>query len=304
MPRAGGRRESASVLWKATIGLNALKRIGRLLADLAVPLLAIGVCVAVYRFGVMGIVERLPGSGLLVTTLRRFGSAASVLLGYFVAARHYERRRPTELAFQPLPTLLSAVLGIALIGSTIVALFGLGLYRLDSIRGLDAALPIMILVLLMVIVEETVFRGVFFRLLEKHVGTVWALAVQPVAFGLFHLTNEGATAMTVVSVTLLGAFWSLLYVRSRNLWLVIANHVAWNLTIFSSGLPLSGSEDWRLAAPLESAYQGPVWLTGGAFGPEDSVLNVLVMACVAGWLGSRAWRAGRFLTGSWSDATT
>jgi membrane protease YdiL (CAAX protease family) len=279
--------------------MKHLRRIGRLLADLGVPLIAIGVCVVAYRFGVMAVAERIVApSEPVLTALRRLGSVASVLVGYWIAARFYERRRPTELKLAPLPTLASAALGIALIGATLLALYALGLYRLVSVRGMSGAMPIVSMIFLVVVVEETVFRGVLFRLLEKHVGTAWALAVQPLAFGLLHLSNQGATAMTVVSVTLLGAFWSLLYVEARNLWVVIANHVAWNLTIFCSGLPLSGSEDWRLSAPLESTYEGPVWLTGGAFGPEDSLLNVLALTGVVWWLGARISRKGAFLSRS------
>ncbi len=31
-------------------------------------------------------------------------------------------------------------------------------------------------------------------------------------------------------------------------------------------------------APVESRYNGPAWLTGGVFGPEDSVITIVVVA--------------------------
>lgn len=283
--------------------MKIAKRVGRLLADIGVPLLAIGACVAIYRLGFVPVLERLfPSNALLVTIIRRLGSIAAVFLGYWAAARYYERRRLIELALEPLSTAVSALFGIALIGLTILSLFALDQYRLVSVRGFSVALPLMGTILLMVVVEEAVFRGVIFRRFEDHVGTLWALAVQPVVFGLVHLTNEGASAMTVISVTLLGAFWTLIFVLSRNLWVVIANHAAWNLTIFVSGVPLSGADAWRASAPLESTSQGPVWLTGGAFGPEDSVFNILVVACAVGVLAYRARRQATFVPGSWSGS--
>lgn len=283
--------------------MKILKRLGRLLADMGVSLLTIGVCVVLYRLGFAALSDRLSSPNeALVTVFRRLGVIASLFLGYWAAAKYYERRRLTELAFKALPTALSLLCGIVLIGLTIGLLFALGQYRLQSFRGFSTALPIMGTISLIVVIEEALFRGVIFRLLEKHTGTVWALIVQPPVFGLVHLSNEGTSPLTVVSVTLLGVFWTLIFIHSRNLWVVIANHAAWNLTIFCSGVPLSGAEEWRLSAPLETAYEGPVWLTGGAFGPEDSVLNLVVITAAVLVLASRTLRNGALVARPWRQA--
>jgi uncharacterized protein len=97
-----------------------------------------------------------------------------------------------------------------------------------------------------------------------------------------HLFNPEITVMTALSVTLLGACWAMVFIYPRNLWVVSCNHAAWNAVIFLSGTPLSGTQDWSASAPIESHYQGSVWMTGGGFGPEDSIINVLLMAAVFG----------------------
>jgi hypothetical protein len=105
-------------------------------------------------------------------------------------------------------------------------------------------------------------------------------------FSLQHLGNVEdaslvATLTTLISGVLIGAFWALVFVLTRNLWVVGANHAAWNYSIMLTGLPLSGLENWREIAPLESGYNGPDWLTGGAFGPEDSALTIgLMIVCL------------------------
>ncbi len=275
----------------------------RLLGDLVVALLAIGALVALYRLGIMALLETLfPLSEAHVTLLRRIGVTATLFVGYWMVARYYERRVITELAFKPLAISISAFCGVALIGITILSLYALQNYRLISFRGDAAALPVIGAVIPAVIFEEVVFRGVVFRLLEQRAGTVKAVAAQALIFGGLHLFNAGAAAMTLISVTLLGAFWTLIYVYSRNLWVVIANHAAWNVTIFVSGVPLSGQEEWRLSAPLESSSQGPVWLTGGGFGPEDSIINILVMACAVWGLAYWTWRKGCFVKGLWAES--
>ena len=135
-------------------------------------------------------------------------------------------------------------------------------------------------------------------------GTTWgtgvSLAVQAVVFALPHLANiekggTGDVMAMLMSVTLLGLLWGGLFVLTRNLWVVAANHAAWNFTILLSGVPLSGNEDWRALAPLVSRYAGPDWLTGGMFGPESSLL-VIISTTVAVVLLLRAARArGAFL---------
>ncbi|HEX5776423.1 MAG TPA: hypothetical protein VFX95_07060, partial [Caulobacteraceae bacterium] len=63
-----------------------------------------------------------------------------------------------------------------------------------------------------------------------------------------------------------------------------------------SGVPLSGIEDWRAMAPLESRYAGPDWLTGGLFGPESSLLVIAstTLAVVLLWRVAR--QRGALLT--------
>src|SRR5262249_30644441 len=127
--------------------------------------------------------------------------------------------------------------------------------------------------------EELVYRCLLFQVLERSWGTRVALAAQAVLFALQHLENveRGGIADVVamlVSTTLTGLLWAAVFMLARNLWVAAANHAAWNFTIFLSGLPLSGIEDWRALAPLESRYAGPDWLTGGMFGPESSLLVI------------------------------
>lgn len=89
-----------------------LKRLGSLLLDLALALLAIGAAVALYRLGVMPLLELLlPPNESLVTAVRRVGVVSSAFVAYWAVARLHERRRLGELVFKPLPTALGALSG-------------------------------------------------------------------------------------------------------------------------------------------------------------------------------------------------
>lgn len=215
--------------------------------------------------------------------VRRTGIFLTLLLAYWAYVRWFEKRAATELRFAPGGIALGATSGALLISITTVSLFALGVYELTAYRGLDSRLlGVAGLILIAAFLEEVVFRGILFRILEDAWGTWAALWLQALVFAAMHLDNASASnselLTTMVAGTLLGAFWGCIFVLTRNLWVVTANHAAWNFAIILSGVPLSGIEDWRALAPIESSYNGPGWLTGGVFGPEDSIITLVVVS--------------------------
>ena len=277
-------------------------RVSQLALSLILSMAAIAICVGAFRWLVMSALEywfSLNDGAIVV--IRRFGTIAMLFAGYWLFARYYERRAIAEFAFKPSAILVSviasAIIGALLISLTIALLYFLGNYQVIQYRGLDLAAGVIGTILVAALVEEMIFRGIVFRLFEQFFGTTWAIVVPSALFGLAHLDNDGASVMTLLSVTLLGAFWTLIYAASRNIWVAAANHAAWNTAIFITGLPLSGQTEWRSAAPFESSFQGPAYLTGGVFGPEDSIINIVFMAVVVLSLwyigGRRGWLSAR-----------
>jgi uncharacterized protein len=146
--------------------------------------------------------------------------------------------------------------------------------------------------------EEVLARGIVFRLLEQGLGTFAALALSALAFGFSHAGNPGATTLSSVALALeAGVLLAAAYVATRSLWLPIGLHTAWNL--FEGpvyGTRISGNE---LPSLLQAHFPGPVWLTGGAFGPEAG-LPALVLGTALG-LGFLllARRRGQLFTPRW-----
>lgn len=217
------------------------------------------------------------------SAMRRTGILLVVVLAYWAVVRLIEKRTIVELRLAPIGALLGALSGAALISIAMLPLYATGVYEVTAVRGLQSGLLNAAgLIVVAAMLEEVAFRGVLFRMLETAWGTAPALWLSSLLFSLQHLGNvEGAslvaTLTTLVTGVLIGAFWTLVFVLTRNLWIVGANHAAWNYAIMLTGLPLSGLEDWREIAPFESSYNGPDWLTGGAFGPEDSALTIGLM---------------------------
>jgi len=284
--------------------LSQRQAIKRAISSLLVASVAIAGAVLLVRFLLIPGIEATFNPSVSTTSLlRRTGIFLFVLLAYWIYVRRYERRVATELRIAPVGIVLGALSGALLISITTLSLFALGVYEIGFHRGLQSALlGVAGVIWVAAFLEEIIYRCVLFRILEKGWGTSAALGLQALIFGAMHLANvddasASELAVTLVSVTLIGAFWTCVYVLTRNLWIVSAHHAAWNFAIVLSGAPLSGIEEWRTAAPIETHASGPVWLSGGAFGPENSIITMAVVALSLTLLVHLARRKNRFVAG-------
>lgn len=261
------------------------QNIKQLVVKLLVATTAIVIAIALFRWALLPAMQWLfQLEDNTVAIVRRAGIFACVVLAYWAYVRFYEKRQAAELRIAPLGIVAGACSGAAIIALISLLLFTFGIYEIKSYLGLEhALLGVAGVILVAATIEEIVFRGVLFLALEKAWGTVPALWLQSLLFSVLHIANVdpqiGAAelVMTVISGTLLGAFWTLIFIQSRNIWVVTANHAAWNFAIVLTGLPLSGLDEWTAFAPIESSYQGPNWLSGGAVGPEDSIVTVIAV---------------------------
>jgi membrane protease YdiL (CAAX protease family) len=126
--------------------------------------------------------------------------------------------------------------------------------------------------------EEIGFRGYAFQRLIDATGAFGAVAITSFLFGLGHLSNPSATPLSVANTALAGIVMALGYLRTKGLWFPIGLHFAWNFVLGSiASLPVSGL---GLVSLFNVRVIGPVWLTGGDYGPEGSV--ILTVVCLGG----------------------
>jgi membrane protease YdiL (CAAX protease family) len=273
----------------------------RMLGSLLLGGVAIFGSILIFRQGLLPLIDAVfqPGPELF-SVIRRVGILLTAVAGYWAFVHWHEKRDATELNLRPIHLMLGGASGAALVALPMAVLFTLGVYEPVLFRGASPALlGVGAVIGIAAILEELAYRCLLFRLLERALGTKVALVLQAVVFALQHLENveQGGISDVVtmlISVTLMGLLWASVFVLARNLWVVAANHAAWNFTILLSGLPLSGIEDWRKLAPLESRLAGPDWLTGGMFGPESSLLVIASTTVAVVLLLRAARRRGAF----------
>lgn len=286
----------------SSVGSERLRIASRTLASLLLGGAAVLGAIFGFRQGLLPLIDAAfhPGPDVL-SVVRRVGILLTATAGYWAFVHWHEKRDATELHLRPTPLMLGGASGAALVGLPIAVLFALGVYERVLFRGASPALfGVAGLISIAAILEELTYRCLLFRILEFAWGTTWALCVQALVFAVAHLENveRGGTSDAVtmlIAVTVTGLLWAGVFVLARNLWVVAAHHAVWNFTILLTGLPLSGIEDWRALAPLESRFAGPDWLTGGMFGPESSWLVIATTTVAIVLLLRAAWRRGAFV---------
>jgi uncharacterized protein len=240
-----------------------------------------------------------PDSGL------GFAVAAFQILGicgvYLAYVRLVEQRPVVELnrtgAIRGF--VLGVVVGASLFSATALILWLLGAWQFDGLNSSTAIPRILAGALVAGFTEEILVRGIFFRIVEETLGSWLALVVSAAIFGLLHAFNPGATVVSTVAIALeAGLLLAAAYMYARTLWLVIGLHFAWNFTeggIF--GASVSGGSGAH--GLLNGELHGSDVLTGGSFGPEASVVAVLVCLAAGAIFLVLAHRSGRIVAPVW-----
>jgi len=258
------------------------------------------IAVALPVVAVQWLVRQLPlPRPVAVASAALLGAAVAYLI-YRAYVRLMEKRELFEFGREGALSELAAglVLGTALFASAIGILALLGSYRVTAAGTLsDLAVPLAAAIGAGVI-EEIVFRGLIFRITEQSLGTLWALAISAVLFGLIHLIGPSTTTYAAITIIFeAGILLAAAFVLTRRLWLCIGTHVAWNFTqggIF--GVAVSGRPSRGL---LRGTLTGPEFLTGGTFGVEASIVAIVLCVSVAAVLLLVARRQNRFVLPFW-----
>lgn len=226
-------------------------------------------------------------------------AAIAAILGgaaYSLYVRCVERRSVSE--FNPTGAPREFIAGFALGGSLFAVTIGilamLGLYRVVGRNDLAIALVPFFVAVGTAVIEEIIFRGIVFRIIESTLGTWIALILSSGLFGLLHLISPVATLQGAVAIALgFGFMLGAAYLLTGRLWLPIGIHAGWNFTqggIF--GVSVSG---YRSNGILYGTLTGPEWLSGGSFGAEASIVAVVLGVALSSVLVVKAWRRGLFM---------
>jgi len=126
--------------------------------------------------------------------------------------------------------------------------------------------------------EELCFRGYAFQRLLATLGPAATILPVGLIFAMMHQSNPNANWFGLANTAGFGVLFGYAFLRSRDLWLPIGLHFGWNLTLPLFGVNLSGLR-MNVTGYEMSWTAGDLW-SGGAYGPEASVLASLVLVAL------------------------
>lgn len=125
--------------------------------------------------------------------------------------------------------------------------------------------------------EEFLFRSILMTELENDKSKRRAIVSNSLIFSIFHLGNNGFSPLAFLNIFLLGFILSLLFYKSRGVFMPAGFHFIWNMAQANIyGIAVSGLrpiEDSILSANLT----GQGIISGGDFGIEASIITSLVL---------------------------
>lgn len=233
------------------------------------------------------------------------GMTALAMWIYVGFARFIEQREPGDLALGAMPSELGIgiLVGAGLYTAGILVLMMLGITRIEGTNPVSIMLPAISMALSSGFLEELLFRGALFRIVEEWLGSWIAVVVSSVVFGFVHLMNPAATLTGAIFISIeAGLLLAAAYMVTRRLWLGIGFHVSWNYT---QSAVFGGVVSGGVAEPglFKTVTVGPELLTGGGFGLEASLVPCLLATTAGVVLAVMAVRRGHVVPPFWKQTT-
>jgi len=176
-------------------------------------------------------------------------------------------------------TFLDILYGI-IFGIVPIALFLLilgALSKIDiSLGSFDSAGGIFSIVIVASL-EELMFRGVLFQACVDRFSFIPVAFVFSMLFSLAHLTNPSFDEVSMLNTFLAGLLFSYAWYHTRALWLPIALHVSWNLSLYVTGLVLSGIEIHDSLFLVTISEDVPIPWLNSTYGIEGTVYCTIIL---------------------------
>ena len=282
------------------------KNIGQKILHFPLTKIIIGlfVCGGIAGIGQTLIQKLLELTGLdsdLVNLISGIFAAILAIISYIFLFKFYEKRKITEFSKNGIVKNLTVgiILGVILQSLTVSVIYLKGGYSVVSINPVLFVVPPLTMAFTSAVFEETIVRGIIFRITEEKLGSYLALIISALLFGALHLANPNSSIIAAIGLAVqAGLLLGAAYIYSRNLWFPIAIHFAWNFTqsaIF--GANVSGNTISKTL--ITSQIQGAEWVTGGQFGPEGSVQATLFCSVATIILLVLSYKKGKIIKPYW-----
>ena len=175
---------------------------------------------------------------------------------------------------------LGIFIGLFMITTVFLMEISLGLIRIEINSKIEISYLVygLLASLSVAFMEELIFRGYLFQNALLSLNENQAILISSIVFGLMHIFNPNVNFLAIVVISIIGILLAICYLKTQGLHFPIGLHFAWNFFEgYIYGFPISGN---RVEGVLVTIIEGPAWLTGGQFGPEGSLIGLVVSLIV------------------------
>ena len=195
--------------------------------------------------------------------------------------------------------------GVATVCAVVFGIWLAGVYRpegfVPAVTDRAAMASIAVLLLAFVVqasVEEIVFRGWLLSVITRRWNLVVAILLSSALFTLLHF-SRGQAWLVTANIVLFAVFACSWAIADNHVRGVMGWHAGWNWMLATGfEVPVTGIDAHLPALAVKLVPVGTDLLTGGAQGPEGSILCTLFFVCGIAFFAWRIRRAGARETGA------
>lgn len=226
-----------------------------------------------------------------------FISFLVLLAAYYFLFRFYDKRKITELSIKYLPKEMFGgfFFGFFIISLIIFILYLLGYYQAISITTAHYPIKFFTVLMFAAIVEDLFHRGLIVRVCENWLGTHLTLVIAMLVELQQHFYNPNFNLFSHSLTLIWGFTMAMMFVYTKRIWLPFFFHLGWNFSQPFYGSNLSGLND--MGSIIQSKFNGPELLTGGAVGIEDSIITQSFLLLIGIALYYLAKKEGKIVKG-------
>ncbi|HRG79736.1 MAG TPA: type II CAAX endopeptidase family protein [Cyclobacteriaceae bacterium] len=175
---------------------------------------------------------------------------------------------------------------LMILPALLLTLFGTIHWQVNEV-SLTAVSSGIIVMMGVVLAEELLFRGFIFHRLIESFGQWPAQLLLAGMFLLTHLNNPGMTGtikiIASINIFIASILFGISYIKTKNLAMPIGLHFMANVVQGTLlGFGVSGEQQSSLFTPVFG--NTPTWITGGSFGLEASIVGLLTLVIITGFL--------------------
>ena len=221
-------------------------------------------------------------------------SISVLLAAYYYLFRFYDKRIITELSIKYLHKEMFGGFfgGFFTISLSIFVLYLLGFYQVSSISTTYYSIKYFTVLVVAALIEDLFHRGLIIRVCENWLGTNITLVIGMLA-ELQHIFNPNSNYFSLFLYLIWGFTMAMMFVYTKRIWLPFFFHIGWNFSQPFYGSNLTGLND--MGSIIQSKFNGPELLTGGAVGIEGSIFTATFLLLIGIILYYRAKKEGKIV---------